>query len=100
MRLMEKVSSTAIYDTTRKKNIQIVLKHIMNGNSSSSRKSKLSPIRTFRGAEFMTQNETKCPKVVDYSSQRLPLGENPTSIFDDNSYNRDSDPKTRLTTKK
>ncbi|KGQ90338.1 hypothetical protein MG1_04389 [Candida albicans GC75] len=54
MRLMEKVSSTAIYDTTRKKNIQIVLKHIMNGNSSSSRKSKLSPIRTFRGAEFMT----------------------------------------------
>ncbi|KGQ84691.1 hypothetical protein MEO_04330 [Candida albicans P94015] len=76
------------------------MKHIMNGNSSSSRKSKLSPIRTFRGAEFMTQKETKCPMVVDYSSQRLPLGENPTSIFDDNSYNRESDPKTRLTTKK
>ncbi|RLP65566.1 hypothetical protein L150_04338 [Candida albicans Ca529L] len=72
----------------------------MNGNSSSSRKSKLSPIRTFRGAEFMTQKETKCPMVVDYSSQKLPLGEKPTSIFDDNSYNRESDPKTRLATKK
>ena len=48
----------------------------------------------------MTQKETKCPMVVDYSSQRLPLGENPTSIFDDNLYNRDSDLKTRLTTKK
>ena len=98
MRLMEKVLSTAIYDTTRKKNIDSIETH-HERQPVITAETEIVSNKNFSRCGVHDPKETKCPKVVDYSSQRLPLGKTHVH-FDDNLYNRDSDPKTRLTTKK